>query len=475
MGTQEIIILIIILTVLTAQMLRTVFTIGKINNLKKIFPNAEKDDYVNGVLKCDSHNNAYREIQRSINLYLSKNQSNIKDFNIIKDIVDRNYYQMEEEIDTEIPVPLYLGLMGTMAGIFVGVLFLVFSGGLLELLGNTNVAAGSGASGINALLWGVALAMISSFVGILMTTVLSSFFKKAKRKSEADKNKFLTWLESEILPTLTHDITSSLTMLSSNLSELSTSFSINTTDLKDVLENINKNAETQFNILDLLSEIDIGKVAKANVVIYEKLKDSTDDIEKFAEYMDSLNSYLRQVRALTSKLDQYEKRTQLIEDVGEYFKEERTRFEKWNDYTNKSIANSEQSLKNAHTQLERYTEDLIKNFEKSIIKNNNILEEFIDKQTLNLKNKASEFDRVVVELKNLRDTKRSMELLVSSTNELNKRIEVLSKSVATSARGEDVEFVLPRWVKYSIIGLGGVFLIMAILLIRILVFIIFYI
>ena len=111
---------------------------------------------------AQNNNPIYQEIETSINSYLESNKSGISDFSLMKDIVDRNCDAAEEEINTQIPIPLYLGLVGTMVGILVGIGHLWISGGLSDLL---NIdSSSSGMDGIEALLGGVALAMISSIL-----------------------------------------------------------------------------------------------------------------------------------------------------------------------------------------------------------------------------------------------------------------------------------------------------------------------
>lgn len=48
----------------------------------------------------------------------------------MKDVVERYCDAEEEEINIQQPIPLYLGLMGTMVGIIVGIGFIAVSGGL---------------------------------------------------------------------------------------------------------------------------------------------------------------------------------------------------------------------------------------------------------------------------------------------------------------------------------------------------------
>src|ERR1035437_1994546 len=99
----------------------------KLRRFKKLFP----DDNSEFILsQFDSgepriitkHKNSVLVIViDSINNYLHNNKGAVSDFHLIKDIVDRNSDAIEDEIDSQIPIPLYLGLVGTMAGILVGV------------------------------------------------------------------------------------------------------------------------------------------------------------------------------------------------------------------------------------------------------------------------------------------------------------------------------------------------------------------
>ncbi len=137
---------------------------GKIASFKNIFPdNSDKFQLEQENKVCEiknQHKNVILDIiVSSINNYLNNNNNAVSDFHLMKDIVDRNCDAREEEINAQIPVPLYLGLAGTMLGILIGVGFLVFAGGLEDLLNSGN---GSGAEGIETLLGSVALAMISS-------------------------------------------------------------------------------------------------------------------------------------------------------------------------------------------------------------------------------------------------------------------------------------------------------------------------
>lgn len=63
------------------------------------------------VIIINNENEVAKEIENSINTYLIKNKGAVSDFNLIKDIVERNCDAVESEIESVTPLPLYLGLV----------------------------------------------------------------------------------------------------------------------------------------------------------------------------------------------------------------------------------------------------------------------------------------------------------------------------------------------------------------------------
>ncbi len=55
-----------------------------------------------------------------MNIYLIRNRGSISDFNLINDIVELHTDSLVKDINIALPLPLYLGLMGTMLGIIIG-------------------------------------------------------------------------------------------------------------------------------------------------------------------------------------------------------------------------------------------------------------------------------------------------------------------------------------------------------------------
>jgi len=244
-----------------------------IENEKKEFANE-----ISLVNPNDNSNPIFESLLHSINVYLLRNKGATTDFNLIKDITERNIDTEDEDINQTVTIPLYLGLMGTMLGIIFGLI-------------NLFVVSENGSDfEIQGFLSGVSIAMFASFYGLGLTVYNSSFNYKTARKSvEKAKNDFYTFIQTELLPILNQSVSSSVFMLHTNLVKFNDNFTINMNRLSGLL---NKNYDAviaQDNILQNLEKIDITEFAKANVKVLRELKTGTEDLHKFNQYLNVLN------------------------------------------------------------------------------------------------------------------------------------------------------------------------------------------
>lgn len=254
-------------------------------------------------------NEVYKNIQDSVNTYLIKNKGAVSDFNLIKDIVDRNVDALEDEISTQIPIPLYLGLMGTMLGIVVG-LFMIPS-----------VSSDEFSNSVDILISGVKIAMIASFVGLLLTTTLSGWlFKGAKNKAESLKNNFFSWIQTSLLPVLSQNTTSSLYSLQANLVKFNDTFSENVTEFRTVLTGIQGSFHSQVALMEELKNVDVVQLANINVNVLKELKDSSMHFAKFQEYLNNVNGFIENTKELNSTVLKQLNRTEDFTSIAEGFK-----------------------------------------------------------------------------------------------------------------------------------------------------------
>jgi hypothetical protein len=234
-------------------------------------------------------------ILMGINVYLLRNQGAASDFNLIKDIVERNSDALEEDINLLAPMPLYLGLMGTMLGIVIGLW------NIDDLSAIFNEA--SIGSSINVLLSGVKIAMIASLAGLCMTVLTSWFFKGAKSEVEQNKNQFYTMIQSELLPVLNKSVYSSLFDLQRGFADFAQSFKEQIQSLSSVIGGNSKALLAQERIFEHLKEVNIAEFAQANVAILQQLQVTTKDLAKFNVYIQNLDGFVTQSKLIIERTE----------------------------------------------------------------------------------------------------------------------------------------------------------------------------
>ena len=364
-----------------------------------------------------SHRNpVFTEIINAINSYLSNNKGSVSDFHLMKDIVDRNCDAKEEEINAQIPVPLYLGLMGTMVGILVGIGYLWFSGDLAALLNSGD--GKSGADGVEALLGGVALAMISSILGILLTTSGSMKAKDARSEEEKNKHIFLSWMQATLLPNLSNDTAQTLERMSANLIDFNRTFSSNTRELGTTLQQVNEATKLQKQLLEAVEKLADKNVSKQNLDLYNALRNSSQEIATLGGFLRDSNQYLAQVRELNDRLDRNENRTKAIEEMAEFFKSEVGQIEQRKEAINKAVGEVDSRLEETFRKLTDDTNGNIDAFQKALGKQQDVLQQ-----------KLNETQVIVDELKNLSSIKDNISKFEKATAEQNRKIDRLTESI----------------------------------------------
>ena len=267
-------------------------------------------------------NKVFLSIKESISKYLGSNSGSVIDFNLLKDAVDRHCDAVENDINTQTPVPLYCGLAGTMVGVIIGLTSLLISGSIDALLHSTSsnsVTADAVSEGVSDLLEGVAWAMLASICGIFFTTVSSILFKNYKLQGESGKNTFLAWLQAKLLPELPSDTSDALSKLVTNLNKFNNTFAENTSKLGDSLKNVNDSYRIQADIIQSVHDMDVMKMAKANVNVLKELKECTDKLEVFNQYLNDIHGYTDAIHKFTTQFEGESDRLHVLEEIQQFF------------------------------------------------------------------------------------------------------------------------------------------------------------
>lgn len=347
---------IIVTVIIALQIFFFIKNVLRMREYKKIFAEEKswgiahnsETKFVSGIY--GRGNKVFESIKDSINKYLENNSGSVIDFSLLKDAVDRHCDSVENDINTLTPTPLYCGLAGTMAGVIVGLSSLITTGSITDLLSSGSGDFGSAASGVNDLLSGVAWAMLASIMGILLTTIASLLFKRYKLQGESGKNTFLAWLQAKLLPELPSDTSDALNRLVKNLNKFNNTFAENTSSLRGALREVNESYRIQGDIIKAVHDMDVMKMAKANVRVLEELKECTDKLEQFNEYLDDIHGYTDAIHTFTTQFEHEANRLHVLEEIQQYFMRHKAEIAKDSADVDVALRNALRTLKETASQ-----------------------------------------------------------------------------------------------------------------------------
>ena len=418
------------------------------------------EEYIEVTLITSKKNNQILDkVLESTNTYLIRNKGAVSDFNLIKDIVDRNSDAVDEEINTLLSIPLYLGLMGTMAGIIVGLFFMPSIGADDKTF----------AKAIDMLIGGVKIGMIASFVGLLMTVVLSGwYYKGAKTEVLKYKNDFYSWIQTRLLPILSQNTTSSIYSLQANLLKFNDTFTTNIGNFNSVLDKVLVSFDSQVSLMNELKDVDVAQLAKINVTVLQELRTSTKEFEKFNTYLHQVNSFVDNAQKLNYQISNQLERTQTIEAVAESIGT--------NISTNKQLISVLQSELREVSERKQIVSNAVIDVDSSITKSLDELRKHIDAQIESIRNitiKEESFlenllgeDRGNLgELKKLALLDKTMLKIEKGTSEQNKKLTKLTEEIFqltevlknNASEQQNMEFNIPkniRYLTYAFFGTG---------------------
>lgn len=307
-------------------------------------PSKDDDGLIKGIY--GEGNDIFNDIKTAINKYLSNNRGSVIDFHLLKDAVDRNCESREDAINAQMPFPLYCGLAGTMLGVILGLSSLLWlnGNGLSNLMSGDSESFVGAADGVSDLLTGVAIAMLASVCGIFFTTYNSYKFKEYKYIEERGKNNFLAWMQSKLLPELPSNTGAVIQQLVSQLNFFNDVFSLNINTLSDTFDKVNSSYKEQAKIIQLVHDMDVAKMANANIKVWNALQNGTDKLEQFNEYLDKLEEYLNKMDEFNLQFSQQAKTQEIFQKIADYFNRSKA-------YLSKDVVDSDKALQKALTSL----------------------------------------------------------------------------------------------------------------------------
>lgn len=138
-----------------------------------------------------------------INHYVAKTKGTT-DFAVIQNKVERKLNMRYDQSVAKLAFPTYLGLMGTFAGVFLGISMFI---------GGFDGAGDITDESIKNLLFGVLVSMSTSLIGLLLTTINNALAGESRKNIEEDKNAFYDFVQTELMPSLDVSMVLAITRL----------------------------------------------------------------------------------------------------------------------------------------------------------------------------------------------------------------------------------------------------------------------
>lgn len=390
-------------------------------------------------------NHVFDSILFSVNNYLIRNRGAASDFNLIKDIVERNSNAVEEDINISIGVPLYLGLMGTMIGIVIGLFNMPDLGAETSDFGNGEAIKATGDmldNGIATLIGGVKIAMIASFSGLMLTIINSGWvFKGSRSLSEARKNDFYTFVQIELLPIINQGLASTLESLQRNLLKFNHEFTINLRQLNGIFDSNTKAIKAQKELLDAIDKTKVAEMTRFNVKVLQQLDISVEKFEKFNKYMTNVTLFVENSQHIVNRTNELLARTdnfreiadnldsklnqsqQLLEFLSAHFKN----LEDHKEFTSNAVADVGNAINETFQELKYHIQNSSEAMKKFTVDELELLKTALSESKTNLSNleHLSTLKTDVSQFKN--NSSSQSEILKKSIEDLNRN---MARSIA---------------------------------------------
>jgi hypothetical protein len=379
----------------------------------------------------------------TLNTYLIKNKGAAADFHLIKDLVERNVDLEEQEVEVMTPIPLYLGLGGTMFGIIIGLF------GMPEVSGQLTDAT---EQGIDALFQGVKIAMIASLSGLVFTTISSWMFRSTKTEIERRKNGFYTFVQSQLLPVLSKSLQSSTQGLKDDFVQFNEKFHGNIEKLSRLVQQNFSSFEMQNQTLAKLESIDLNKLAMANVMTFQHLEESMTSLKSLGMYIASMETFLHNTTALGDKVNGLLDRTNDIEliaaQVRDVFEDNKqlqgfllSHFQtlhEHGDVIQRSVSDSDNRMKEVVSKSAQVQDRLVKEIQEATESNVTIVKEKLISQYNELEKITLQNPQFFKKLEHLESVDKNLSnYLKTSTSvqtKMLKRLELIERTVIGSSR-----------------------------------------
>ena len=217
---------------------------------------------------------------------------------------------------------------------------------------------------------------------------------------------------------------------------------------------------------------DATDMARANAVATQRLEKNAEKLDQFNDYLDSINGYVNEVHKFTEQFKEETLRLEALEEIRNFFMEERNNMKKRNDTMSARVGVFDDSFKKAMKDLQNSMANETKELQKLIGQRTIAFDEALKEQkTLfvnannevisSLREQFEQLPQAVTAINNLKELPKQMQRLLDDVNASNQKIvselrralpSVVIQGGSTSgnnlAASPIVQPVLPSWLKW---------------------------
>ena len=242
-----------------------------------------------------------------INAYIKKSKGTVA-FSIIQNKTERRISMLYEIATSKLSFPTHIGLMGTFAGVFIG---------LIMFLIGTMAVGGITDSSIQSLITGVLVSMATSCCGIWLLILSHRLASEATNQIDHDKNDFYEWVQNELMPTVDVSMVEAIGKLHETIDKFEPTFSGVISQFKGAFKDVTNAFGTEFrkSVQVVASAVDtmgknIDKVNK-NIDLQSNLLDTLKS-NQLVRGMDSFVEASKRFTDITGSLDQFERARRIM-------------------------------------------------------------------------------------------------------------------------------------------------------------------
>ncbi len=369
-----------------------------------------------------------REVISETNRYLRANDGATADFNLLSDICESKILAVEKKAELNLPLPLFIGLMGTFLGVIIGIGFLFFNKG--ESF-NFEV--------IQKFLGGILIAMTGSFCGLLLTTYNTHWnFKKAKDQTEIRKFNYLNFVRATLLPHLNESMSDSFMQLRNTLYHFNSDFKQNVTEFHDTIQQVTAHANTQREFINEINKVGLQQITESNIRILSEFTRASNEVSKVSNFLsevsqsyNNLSQVLEYTKGIFSKFnrldemitslsDSYSDNIKFLESTVRVLDQNYSALNNVSAIVKQNVQSSTDSIKDFVDQEKNKIDLLVQSLREKLIS-------AFDENAKNM---------ITQELGKIEEMKDSIRSLTTTSIELNKKVVALLEGLSKRPRGD---------------------------------------